>query len=182
MADKTAFKWFCFVTLIVQSSAHVLILRHSRTLPGPQYLPSTAILLAELLKLTLCTSMHYLTSNEPLLPLLLGQESDWLKMTVPSAVFHVQNYLSYMSLTFLDAGTFQITNQMKILTTAFFSITLLNARLSPQHWLAICCLTLGVVVVHIDKLGSAKSESSARIYGLMSVAASTTCSGFGGVW
>jgi drug/metabolite transporter (DMT)-like permease len=49
----------------------------------------------------------------------------------------------------LDAATFQVTYQLKILTTALFSITLLHRSLSAQKWLSLLLLTIGVGLVQL---------------------------------
>jgi solute carrier family 35 (UDP-sugar transporter), member A1/2/3 len=36
-------KYISLVTLVIQNSALVLVMRYSRTLTGPQYLPATAV-------------------------------------------------------------------------------------------------------------------------------------------
>jgi UDP-sugar transporter A1/2/3 len=50
----------------------------------------------------------------------------------------------------LDVATFQVTYQMKILTTAFFSVIMLRKRLSASKWLALLLLAVGVGIVQIQ--------------------------------
>jgi UDP-sugar transporter A1/2/3 len=53
---------------------------------------------------------------------------EMLKLSVPSFLYTVQNNLLYLALTNLDAATYQVCYQLKILTTAVFSMVLLQVR------------------------------------------------------
>jgi drug/metabolite transporter (DMT)-like permease len=44
----------------------------------------------------------------------------------------------------------QVTYQMKILTTAVFSVLMLGKALSPMKWLSLVILVLGVALVQIN--------------------------------
>ena len=47
-------------------------------------------------------------------------------MLIPAGLFNLQNNLSFVALTHLDAATFQVLSQFKLLTTAIMSVLLLN--------------------------------------------------------
>ena len=51
---------------------------------------------------------------------------EMLKLCVPSLLYTVQNNLLYLALTNLDAATYQVCYQLKILTTALFSVLMLK--------------------------------------------------------
>lgn len=94
-----------------------------------------------------------------------------------------------MAATNLDAATFQVTYQLKILTTAFFSVVILKRKLSTQKWIALGILTTGIALVVLPKgeeiivkeqENSIGNQSNAK--GLISVFAACILSGVAGVY
>jgi UDP-sugar transporter A1/2/3 len=68
--------------------------------------------------------------------------------------------LQYVAASNLDVATFQVTYQMKILTTAFFSVLLLRKRLSKGKWASLFMLAIGVGIVQIQSSSTSKISSS----------------------
>lgn len=75
---------------------------------------------------------------------------DTLKVAVPSIVYYVQNNLIYIGSSHLDAATSQVTYQLKILTTAIFSVLMLKKRLAHFQWAALLLLFIGIAMVERD--------------------------------
>jgi len=113
-----------------------------------------------------------------------------LKLCVPSLLYTVQNNLLYLALTNLDAATYQVCYQLKILTTALFSAILLKRQFSPKKWTSLVLLTIGVAIVQhsgsSDKStpgDTAESDASKnRVVGLIAVLCAACTSGFSGVY
>lgn len=104
----------------------------------------------------------------------------------------IQNNLQYVAASNLDAATFQVTYQMKILTTAVFSVLLLRKKLSPSQWLSLVFLAIGVGIVQIqagvDSHGSGGVSVSTAlpemnaVKGFLAVVAACFTSGLAGVY
>lgn len=131
--------------------------------------------------------------------------ADSWKLAIPAALYTFQNSLQYVAVSNLDAATFQVTYQLKIITTALFSVTMLHRKLSMNQWISLFLLTAGIAIVQIpaaDKIttppeqpdaeaekrslfsrGSIGDESHMnRAVGLTAVIVACTISGLAGVY
>ena len=119
----------------------------------------------------------------------MSQPLDTLKVAVPSLIYVIQNNLQYVAISNLDAATFQVTYQLKILTTAIFSVVMLGKHLNRLKWIALFILFLGVALVQLQpanlsvkKTPAASDSTQSPMIGLIAVIASSLCSGFAGVY
>ena len=118
MASRSSYKkYLSLLVLIIQNTVLVLVMRYSRTVTvdGFQYLPTTAVVMAELLKLAVCVVMvwydvHWSLSRglSLLYTEIVAKKKEMLKVSVPSILYTIQNNLLYIALTYLDAATFQV--------------------------------------------------------------------------
>jgi solute carrier family 35 (UDP-sugar transporter), member A1/2/3 len=145
-------KWIALVALILQNSGLAILMRYtmiSVQVSGDRYLASTAVLTAEIMKLaisvTLCLiidcNMSYRVFMSTLYTEFIVNRSDWVKLMVPSILYTLQNSLQYFSMSRLSAPVFQVLYQLKIVTTAIFSVTLLSRRITALQWLSVVMLT-----------------------------------------
>lgn len=125
--------------------------------------------------------MHVVTAGK-IWSDLFGPQSQWISMTVPAILYLIQNNLQYIAVGLLDAATFQVAYQLKILTTALFSVLLLSRSLSLQKWMALVMLTIGVAIVQTAGTKSAAAEHSSKLLGLAVVFCACCTSGLAGVW
>uniref|UniRef100_A0A8C4NEH1 Solute carrier family 35 member A3a n=1 Tax=Eptatretus burgeri TaxID=7764 RepID=A0A8C4NEH1_EPTBU len=178
--------------LVLQTTGLVLCMRYSRTLPavGPLYLASSAVLLSEVLKMLTCLLIIYKehrfilsATYLNLLEEIVHRPLDTLKLAVPSAIYTLQNNLLYVALSNLDAATYQVTYQLKILTTALFTVVMLKRKLAWHHCLSLSLLTLGVIFVQFPAGSVARPESHGTpLVGLFAVLLACFSSGFAGVY
>lgn len=126
---------------------------------GQRYYASTAVFLNEVLKLAISLTMalYEIMSNpqisqtttmmgifEELVAAVFTGDS-W-KMAIPAVLYTLQNSLQYIAAGNLDAATFQVTSQLKILATAVFSVILLGKMLDTRRWMSLILLMVGVAV------------------------------------
>ena len=50
-------RWVSLVVLVVQNASLVLVMRYARTRPGNMFISTTAVVMAELMKLTVCLAV-----------------------------------------------------------------------------------------------------------------------------
>ncbi|KAI9266426.1 UDP-galactose transporter [Phascolomyces articulosus] len=138
-------------------------MRYTRaSVPEDQrYLASTAVIMSEVIKTLVCLGVLY--SVPPLHRRSVSRLSTFLhhelvvkwressKLAFPAVLYLIQNNLQYVAATNLDAATFQVTYQLKILTTAFFSVVILHKPLSRLKWAALGLLTIGIALVVMPK-------------------------------
>lgn len=198
-------------TLAVQNACQMLSMRYSRMPSQPKYLTSTAVVSAEVVKIALSLAMLVAQLGQPALTLVWQSVvvawRDTLLVGLPALLYLIQNNLLYVATTHLDAATCQVAYQLKLLTTAFFTVTLLNRHIStrrcathtaspPQShaashqpltdphvrsWASLGLLFLGVVLVQAPKPGKGHKAQS-PVLGMASVTAACFLSGLAGVW
>jgi len=112
-------------------------------------------------------------------------------LLVPAALYAVQNNLQYVAASNLEPAVFQLLYQMKLLTTALFSVVLLRRRLSKGQWTAVALLALGLGLAsvgsspHRVSSGAAASRPHAAVnfgVGFAAVFAACCSSGFSSVY
>ncbi len=80
---------------------------------------------------------------------IIQKPGETLKLLIPSGLYTLQNNLLFIALSNLDAATYQVTYQLKILTTALFSVLMLGKKLDSIKWISLVILMLGVSLVQV---------------------------------
>jgi len=190
-------KYISLIILIIQNSFTVFVIRYSKTLPD-KYLTSTAVVCSEFIKLITSLFIHiYLRIYEAkpgtynikiLFNELFGKESECLNVIIPAVLYLLQNNLIYYSASKLDAATFQITYQMKLIMTAIFSVLILKRRIYRHQWISIFLLAFGIALVQFPTGDNnsllIEDENAAldKVFGLLSVVIACLSSGLAGVY
>lgn len=156
--------------LSINLSAHSLLVYYSRHRPGPQYHVSTAVLLSEIIKLIVAAVMVFREEKWSLSSYryklrteIIEKPRELLRVSVPSLIYAVQNNLNFIGLSSLDSATYQVTSQLKILTTAMFMKLLMRNRFSHRQKFALVFLCLGEMFVHLDSSSDPVSRTSEEL-------------------
>ena len=180
---------------MLQTTAVVLTLRQSRTSvneDGGRYLSTTAVVMSELFKLGGSLFLLWRERKESLsktLTYVIEDEfkTNWygtLLLGVPGLLYTFQNNLIFVALSNLPAALYQVTYQLKILTTAIFSVIMLGRQLPPTQWAALLILFVGVALVQMPSEADASRppEHGNPFVGLLAILAACCLSGFAGVY
>ncbi|EFN67762.1 UDP-N-acetylglucosamine transporter [Camponotus floridanus] len=120
-------KYVSLITLTLQNAMVGLSMRYSRTRIGDMFLSSTAVVMAEVVKLFTCLILVYIEE---------GSFEKFYKAL-------------HMTIVKQPIDTLKVTYQLKILTTAFFAIAILRKTLRITQWSALVLLVIGVVLVQL---------------------------------
>ncbi|KAI1726459.1 nucleotide-sugar transporter domain-containing protein [Ditylenchus destructor] len=147
--------WSAAKTRVVRGGGRgcVLCMRYASTRSQPQFIKTVVILYNEILKLTV-SLMFFVMEKKSIRKTLFDLRQcfiydifDTPKVGVPAFIYIIQNFLLFVAVENLDAGTFMVTYQLKILTTALFTVTMLHRRLSIPQWISLLILIAGVAIV-----------------------------------
>lgn len=184
-------KYVSLVVLTIQNAALGLSMRYARTRDVPHMFSSpAAVLMAEVVKLIICVGLVIQESGNvqkgcrSMYAVVILNFKDTLRVCVPSFLYIIQNNLLYVSASNLDAATYQVTYQMKLLTTAFFAVLVLKRKLKKWQWLALGLLASGVALVQLSSSsgGSKDTEGQSRVLGFSAALAACFISGFAGIY
>lgn len=218
-------KYLSLVTLAVQNASLSIVMHYSRvSIPTHlAYSPAAAVLVGEILKGSISfvialwkayqVELH-ISSRKPFAGFLTALfpwsapfrqvcsevfSADCWKLSIPALLYVVQNSLQFVAIGNLPVASFQVAYQMKILTTAAFSVLLLRKRLSSTKWMSLFFLAIGVAIVQVQtsaanprtrefRVGSAHDAAPLHVHimsplrGFCAVTAACFTSGLAGVY
>jgi UDP-sugar transporter A1/2/3 len=209
MSDANfVYKFGSLATLVVQNVTVILLMKYTlaNVAPEDKYLTSTAVVLSEIIKAIVSLGIVYSQAEfsmaqfkKTLFEGIVVDGRTTLKLAIPAGLYAMQNNIMYIALNNLDPATFQVTYQLKLFTTAIFSVIFLKRTLLKRQWLSLCVLMAGVATVQIQmhKQQAAKQAAEAlRTFaeqtethddtnftvGLIAVLVACCSSGFAGVY
>ena len=145
-------KWGALATFVLQNAGVILLMRYSKV-RGTGYNNAVIVLMTDCAKLPIATMLYCIERGGPC-SFVTAIKADirenwveWLKLSLPALLYTLQNVSLFIGLANLEAAVAQVLYQMKIFSTAIFSVCLLGRRLALVQWFALGLLILGVLCV-----------------------------------
>jgi len=191
--DNETLKWASLVIFTMQNAAFVLLMRASKVY-GSHYNSAVAVLVTEVLKFPLtCLLLCYEKSSvteaaSQLWKDIALQPMDTLKISIPALLYTVQNNALFIAVGHLEAAVFQVTYQLKTLTTAVLMVVILGKKVLPHQWFALLLLTAGAAMVQEPKKAAptvqadGSSTASGLVLGLSATVVACVCSSVASVY
>ena len=189
------------VSICIQNASHGLLSRYSTSVLKESYNTSELVLVAELIKLVVCgylslTDVADTDSTGKGLSKLLWLLVHSRKILILVFLYGLCNILAYYALARIEAPVYTVLLQLKILTTASFSVMILGRNVSMAKWRALILLVIGCILVasptynrpiDCDNLMSANESASASIassdlVGVCTVILMVIISGFSAIY
>ena len=79
-------------------------------------------------------------------------------LCIPASAYSLQMSLEYIAFANIDAATFSVLVQTKMLTTAFFFRLVLNRKLRKKQVLSLILLTIGVMLCNMKDPSTREEE------------------------
>lgn len=189
-------KYLSLVLLVVQNVCLVLSIKASRErgVGETPYITSTAVVMGEMTKFIFAavlelTIMASERGDVGYLEMLKKEflSLEMLQLAVPGVLYTLQNNLLFVALSNLSVGVYQVSAQLKILTTALLSVLLLGRKLSVMQIVSLLVLTVGVALVQVATANhnsdvEDSKDGGSQVIGLMAVLMASALSGFAGVY
>ncbi|KAK8801028.1 hypothetical protein WA588_001856 [Blastocystis sp. NMH] len=183
-------KILLLVFLTCLTTVQVTVMRYSRIVSPTKYIVSTTVILSEGLKVLCCIVFYcreegFVRGIKIIIQEVFIKWRRTLLLFVPAFLYAIQNNLLLVAITNLDSAIYSVTYQMKILTTALFSVFLLHKHLSLRKWIALIIIVPGVGLVELSsKSATMKMNTTAQdpLLGFICIVICSLTSGFAGVF
>ncbi|PAV85041.1 hypothetical protein WR25_04483 [Diploscapter pachys] len=186
------FKAYVIITMTFLWTGYTLTVRYTRSTVKQDdlYASTTVVLLAEIIKFFITLFMFYRECTydfkeykSNIAKYYFGAPKELAKMSVPSIAYALQNNLDFVALSNLDAGLYQVTTQLKVVTTALFMMAFLGRHFSRTRWIAIFMLFAGVAAVQLNNVSNSSSRPHENYFiGIAAVLSTCITAGFAGVY
>lgn len=200
--QSPVFRLAVLVLLCIQNSGHALLTRYSQGILKEKYSATEVVFVGEIIKLIF--SGYFVLKSTDDAELQLGQGLKKLfglirhsqPIIVLVVLYSIGNVMSYFALGRVEASVYTVLSQLKILTTAGFSIIFLGRQLSSTKWRALLQLIIGCILVASPSFNKAvdcsrfpeqheveeRKDAFQNIVGILSVLLMCLISGYSSVY
>jgi len=168
---------FYSLLLTILLSCQSLLITYSKKSGNYTYNTTTTILLAEVVKF--CISSGILIYSGQGLGFRLTQET--LLYSLPALIYFVQNNLVFWALLYIDATTYQVLVNLKILTTGVLFRFIMGKELSGIQWSALVLLMVGCATSQLSTSCNATSLFAVPVAGIVIVVILSVLSAAAGI-
>ncbi len=184
------YKVLVLAVLTVQNTSLVLVTKLSFRPTAVQYVVSTVVASAELLKLMMSFALLFISDGKHAAYQAIHEiPTCVIRLMVPSVSYVLQNNLLFLGVRLLTPTQYMVCSQSKILTSALWSGVLLGTHITRKQCAALFLLICGMIMVQGDEqlhgqAGSAVhiSNAGSTVYGTVIVFVAALISGFAGAY
>jgi len=189
-APKAGFKLtviLCSGLVITYMAQGLMITASKNAKGGYDYDKNASVMLSEMCKFLISAAIllyqknsKKVPKNAPPLTAKLGVES--LKFAVPAVLYAVHNNIIFVALEMISPVTYQLFNNIKIVTTGLVFRVFLRRPLRLNQWMAIVLLPLSMCVTQLRNDDDSSSGTEKIFQGFLWMLALSSCSAFAGVY
>lgn len=170
-------KFGAAATLTLLTCSQGLLMEASKDGGRYPYNVATVPLMSELMKFFLSAILLYKAHNRD--PKGTQMTTDWksvLLFPIPSVIYLFHNNVQFYTMAYVDAATYQILGNLKIVTTGALFYIALKRHLSRIQWLALVLLMAGATTSQINSNGGGTLQAPIQGYilGIVSACLSAT--------
>ncbi len=168
------------IALVLQNSLLILVSKLSFRPTAPEYNPKLVVLLAECVKFFACAVAVVLQNGWSAICLDRSYLMSNIVVVLPCLLYLAQNNLQFIAIRELPTCVYVACAQLKILTSAFFSVCLLKKVLNVYQLFSVFTLMVGVVMVQLGSVYTSSAEQQLYPHGVLCLLLACTFSGLAG--
>lgn len=165
------------LALTVFTCSQGLLMEASKDGGRYPYNSSTVPLLAEFTKLVMSSVLLYRQyTKDPKGTLMTTDWRSIMLFPIPSVIYVFHNNVQFFTMSYVDAATYQILGNLKIVSTGILFRVALKRSLTRTQWIALLLLTMGATTSQISGCGQSvlAAPMMGYVLGLISACLSAT--------
>jgi len=149
---------------------------------GYSYDPNSVVLMTELTKAGIAGALLFQARTDNPGGTKVTIDRNCFKYAIPALLYAVHNNLVFLGLSYLDAPTYQLLNNIKIIGTGLLYRIFLAKPLRMVQWVGLAVLMFGQMVATIDTSGGTSARPEGFLTGVCVMFVLAAMSGMAGVY